>query len=310
MEVSIKVLHKGIADSIQDSGRYGFQHFGVQPNGCMDLLSATLANYILQNDLDNPVIELHFPASKIQFLNNAIICISGAHFVPILNEKSIPFNTPILVAENDVLSMLQPIEGTIAYIGVKGRFNEPNWLNSHSYNSKSIATNDILHFSTPNYDLQKTLQQLIKDFDKSIVEKVQNILFANNEPIRFLPGPEWDNLNENSLQAILNKPFTISVQRNRMGYYLNGPKLETSNTKSYLSSAVTRGTLQLLPNGNIIVLMADHQTIGGYANLGQIILVDLPRFAQMKNDQPFTFSLTNLDTTQSLYRKLYAPFKY
>jgi antagonist of KipI len=256
------------------------------------------------------VIELHFPASKIQFLNNAIICISGAHFVPILNEKSIPFNTPILVAENDVLSMLQPIEGTIAYIGVKGRFNEPNWLNSHSYNSKSIATNDILHFSTPNYDLQKTLQQLIKDFDKSIVEKVQTILFANNEPIRFLPGPEWDNLNENSLQAILNKPFTISVQRNRMGYYLNGPKLETSNTKSYLSSAVTRGTLQLLPNGNIIVLMADHQTIGGYANLGQIILVDLPRFAQMKNDQPFTFSLTNLDTTQSLYRKLYAPFKY
>jgi antagonist of KipI len=308
--VSIKILHKGIADSIQDSGRYGYQHFGIQPSGCMDLLSATLANYILQNDLDTPVIELHFPSSKIQFLANTIICISGANFVPILNEKSIPFNTPILVHENDVLSMLQPVKGTVAYIGVKGSYNEPPWLNSHSYNAKRLNANDILHFLTPNYDLSQILHQLIKDLDKSLVEKIQNNLFADNEPIRFLPGPAWRDLNENSLQAIINKPFTISTQRNRMGYHLYGPKLETLNTKSYLSSAVTRGTLQLLPNGNIIVLMADHQTIGGYANLGQIILVDLPRFAQMKNDQPFTFSLTNLDTAQTLYRKLYAPFKY
>jgi len=307
--VSIKILQKGIADSIQDSGRFGYQHFGVQPNGCMDLLSATIVNYILQNDLDNPVIELHFPSSKIQFLEAAIICISGANFVPILNEKSIPFNTPILVAENDVLSMLQPLEGTIAYIGVKGKYNGYNWLNSYSYHSKSITTNDILQFSTPNLDLKPILAQLIKRIDTSLIEKVQATLFADNEPIRFLPGPAWQDLNENSLQSILNKSFTISTQRNRMGYHLNGPKLETSNTKSYLSSAVTRGTLQLLPTGDIIVLMADHQTIGGYANLGQIILVDLPRFAQMKNGQAFKFSLTSLESAQTLYHKMYAPFK-
>jgi hypothetical protein len=144
--VSIKILQKGIADSIQDSGRFGYQHFGVQPNGCMDLLSATIVNYILQNDLDNPVIELHFPSSKIQFLEAAIICISGANFVPILNEKSIPFNTPILVAENDVLSMLQPLEGTIAYIGVKGKYNGYNWLNSYSNKILFfIASNNIIN---------------------------------------------------------------------------------------------------------------------------------------------------------------------
>ena len=145
--------------------------------------------------------------------------------------------------------------------------------------------------------------------DTSQIEKVQTNLFANNEPIRFLAGPAWHDLNESSLQSILNKIFTISTQRNRMGYHLNGPKLETSNTKTYLSSAVTIGTLQLLPNGDIIVLMADHQTIGGYANLGQIILVDLPRFAQMKSGQAFKFSLTSLETAQTLYHKMYAPFK-
>jgi antagonist of KipI len=95
--MSIKILHKGLADSIQDIGRYGFQHLGIQPNGCMDLLSASLANSILQNDIHTPVIELHFPSSQIQFLEDGIICITGANFVPVLNEKSIALYKPILV---------------------------------------------------------------------------------------------------------------------------------------------------------------------------------------------------------------------
>ena len=308
--MSIKILHKGIADSIQDNGRYGFQHFGVQPNGCMDMLSSTLANYILQNDLNSPVIEIHFPSSKIQFLDNSIICITGANFVPVLNEKSIALNIPILVHKNDVLSMLQPLEGSIAYLGIKGSYNEPTWLNSHASNNKRLSADDILHFITPDNDLNQTLQQINNTLNGAVIEQTHNYLFDNHEPIRFLPGPAWNDLNESAIQDIIKKPFTILTQRNRMGYPLNGPILTTTKPTNYLSSAVTRGTLQLLPNGDIIVLMADHQTIGGYANLGQIILVDLPRFAQMKNGIPFKFSLTNLDTAQTLYKSMYAPFKY
>jgi antagonist of KipI len=308
--VSIKILHKGIADSIQDNGRYGFQHFGVQPNGCMDMLSSTLANYILQNDLNSPVIEIHFPSSKIQFLDDTIICITGANFVPVLNEKSIALNRPILVHKNDVLTMLQPLEGSIAYLGIKGSYSEPTWLNSHASNNKRLSADDILHFTTPENDLNHTLQQINNILDSGLIEGTHNYLFDNHEPIRFLPGPAWNDLTESAIQDIIKNPFTISAQRNRMGYPLNGSKLSTTNPTNYLSSAVTRGTLQLLPNGDIIVLMADHQTIGGYANLGQIILVDLPRFAQMKNGIPFKFSLTNLDTAQTLYKSMYAPFKY
>jgi antagonist of KipI len=308
--VSIKILHKGIADSIQDNGRYGFQHFGVQPNGCMDMLSSTLANYILQNDLNSPVIEIHFPSSKIQFLDDSIICITGANFVPVLNEKSIPLNRPIVVQKNDILSMLQPLEGSIAYLAIKGSCNEPTWLNSHASNNKRLSADDILHFTTPDHDLNQTLQQIYNTLNGAVIEQTHNYIFDNHEPIRFIPGPAWNDLTESAIQDIIKKPFTILAQRNRMGYPLNGPILTTSNPTNYLSSAVTRGTLQLLPNGDIIVLMADHQTIGGYANLGQIILVDLPRFAQMKNGIPFKFSLTNLDTAQTLYKSMYAPFKY
>jgi antagonist of KipI len=89
-----------------------------------------------------------------------------------------------------------------------------------------------------------------------------------------------------------------------MGYNLKGPSLQLIEQKSYLSSAVTRGTMQLLPNGEVIVLMANHQTIGGYANIGQIILVDLPKLVQHKSELPFRFSITNIETAHSEYKQM------
>jgi len=117
--MSIKIIKKGLADTIQDKGRYGYQHLGIQPNGCMDYISAWLANSILGNDVHAPVFELHFPTSHFQFEDDYTICISGANFVPVINEKSIAMNCAISVSKNDVLSMLQPIEGKTAYLAMK-----------------------------------------------------------------------------------------------------------------------------------------------------------------------------------------------
>ena len=64
--MSIKIIKKGISDRIVDAGRYGFQHLGIQPCGPMDFLSAQLANTILENDFNQPVFELHFPASVLK----------------------------------------------------------------------------------------------------------------------------------------------------------------------------------------------------------------------------------------------------
>jgi antagonist of KipI len=306
--MSIKILHKGLVDSIQDIGRYGFQHLGIQPNGCMDLLSASLANSILQNDIHTPVIELHFPSSQIQFLEDGIICITGANFVPVLNEKSIALYKPILVKKNDVLSMLQPLEGSIAYVGIKAVYDSPKWLNSHSFNTAKLKTEDVLPFSMHPSNPIIAMQTLNENLNHARIEQVHNNIFSNTNPIRILPGPAWQDVNENALNELMNTPFTISAQRNRMGYPLTGPKLNLNIPNAYLSSAVTRGTLQLLPSGDLIVLMADHQTIGGYANLGQIILVDLPRFAQMKTGISFKFSVANLETAQTLFRTMYATF--
>ena len=303
--MSIKIIKKGLSDSIQDNGRYGYQHVGIPPAGYMDYISAWLANKIIGNNLNQPVFEIHFPSSRLVFERSYTICITGANFVPVINEKSVELNTPIQVHANDQLSMLQPIEGRTCYMAVSEILKDHSWLGSQSYSRLSICNEDVFNF-TENKDglIEK------KEDCKSLIEHMQKWVFDHNTPIHIIAGPAWPHLNEDASKALLNNSFIVSSQANRMGFNLSGPKLSLTIPSNFLSSGVTRGTLQLLPSGDIIVLMADHQTIGGYANLGQIILVDLPRFAQLKNGQSFHFALTDLDNANQLYRNIYEKFQH
>jgi antagonist of KipI len=302
--MSITIIKKGIADSVQDLGRYGFQHLGIQPNGAMDFFSAQLGNYILKNEITKPVIECYFPASVFSFDAADTICITGANFIPLLNEKSIAMNEPVDIKKGDILQFLKPMHGRICYLSFSSKIADEPWLLSHSHADPIFTTGYTLVTLTTGSEFKPIKNEVPI---QPLIENIENQVF-NHHPIHFIPGPAWKDLSDNAIQSILTKPFTITGQSNRMGYQLNGPLLQTQTTKTYLSAAVTKGTLQLLPNGQIIVLMADHQTIGGYPNLGQIILVDLPRFAQMSNDQPFHFSLTNVDNAQLQYQQLQAPF--
>jgi antagonist of KipI len=271
----------------------------------MDFLSAQLANTILDNDLNHPVFELHFPASVFEFDEAMYICICGANFVPVINEKSVALNTPIQVYPKDLLSFLQPIEGRSCYLAFKGKLDESKkWLNSFSSFQTTLNKGDhfVIH-KAPEIELS------INPFKQNTIQQVQKNLFNEHE-IRFIPGPAWNDLDPVSIQALMHESFTIDAKSNRMGFLFNGPAIHLAAPKDYLSSAVTMGTIQLLPNGQIIVLMADHQTIGGYANLGQIILVDLPRLAQLNNQCPFKLSITNVQTAHQLYRSIQSWFMH
>ena len=304
--MAIKIIKKGIADTIQDIGRYGYQHLGIQANGFLDYQSARLANYIVGNPVNAPIFEIHFPASSFCFTRNYTICISGANFVPVLNEKSIAINTPIEVKQNDILQFLKPLEGRVAYIAIQGKIKEEAWLNSHSYFANSIQKDAQFEWEVST----EISNQFLKNSNTLTSEKINEMhspIFSTG-PIQFIPGPAWNDLTEASQKAFLSTEYHIGMQANRMGYPLKGALLQLNKPNQYLSAAVTRGTLQLLPNGELMVLMADHQTIGGYANLGQIILVDLPRLAQVSNQTSIHFRETSIDTAHKLYQQIEKKF--
>ena len=303
--MAIKIIKKGISDTIQDIGRYGYQHLGIQANGYLDYLSARLANTILGNPPNSPVFEIHFPASSFTFTKSYIICISGANFVPVLNEKSIALDTAIEVKENDTLQFLKPIEGRISYIAIQGKIKEEAWLDSHSFFANSIQKDAQFEWEASTSSNNASLHHI--DNSNPIINEIHNHVFSTG-PLQFIPGPAWKDLTHESQKVFLSTGYHIGMQANRMGYPLKGALLQLSKPNQYLSAAVTRGTLQLLPNGELMVLMADHQTIGGYANLGQIILVDLPRLAQASNQTSIHFKETSIETAHKLYQQIEKKF--
>ena len=122
--------------------------------------------------------------------------------------------------------------------------------------------------------------------------------------IAIMKGREWDLFTSHSREQLLQAEFSLSSSSDRMGFVLDGPAFECVSPAERVSSGVTTGTIQGLPNGKMIVLMADHQTTGGYPRIGQVSLTSLPALAQYRPGKQFTFQLTDEKTAEEQYLTL------
>ena len=113
-----------------------------------------------------------------------------------------------------------------------------------------------------------------------------------------IEGKEWSWLTEESREVFKNSDFTISNTADRMGFRLKGSALNLKVQKELVSSGVTFGTIQLLPNGQLIILMADHQTTGGYPVIANIVSADLSGLAQMGPNDQLGFLLTGIEEAE------------
>lgn len=309
VKMSLKIFKAGILDTIQDQGRYGHQHLGINPGGVMDKFSAQIANMLVGNDVKEAVIELHFPASVFIFQQPALIALSGADFSASINGEKIPSLHPVLVNKNSVLQFHRAAKGARAFIAVKGGFNIPIWLGSFSTNLKAAAggfmgralrKDDEIGFkkSSTNISYLGTKEFLVLPWKAD--HKWEN---SSTNEIFILPGNECCRLTDKSKEKIFGQPFTITNQSDRMGFRLKGEPLLTTTNEEVISSAVGFGTVQLLPDGQLIVLMADHQTTGGYPRVAHVISAHHSRLAQMKAGEMVRFRLANQQMAEELLIK-------
>jgi antagonist of KipI len=271
----------------------------------MDLLSTNIANILVGNDKKGPVIELHFPASAFMFREDCLVAITGADFNPEINNKPVPINTSILVAKGATLKFKKPKKGARSYLAINGEWNIDPWLKSYSTNIKAMAggyegrafrENDVIEVQRrkpafKNHGATVILPVSVDYVNVSIPEK----------PIRCVRGSEYNWLTEESKTNVEAKPFMINLQSDRMGYRLQGHTLSSEVNQQLLSTAVTRGTIQLLPSGQLVVLMADHQTTGGYPKVAHVLSADLPMLAQMRPNENMRFRLVDLKEAEDAY---------
>lgn len=307
--MNLRIIKAGILDTIQDQGRYKFQHLGINPGGVMDKLSAQIANILVGNKPNEPVIELHFPASEFFFEQPALIAISGADFSPSINGEEIPCLHPIIVGKYSILQFHRLKAGARAYLAIYKEFDIPEWLHSYSTNLKAVKG------GYKGRAFQKDDEIRIRSIDGylSLLDKKEFYVlpwkadigqnYFNDGKIMLLPGREWSWMSDESKENMLRQPYTITNQSDRMGCRLKSEPLSLMNKNEIVSSAVNFGTIQLLPEGQLIVLMADHQTTGGYPRIAHVITAHLSRLAQMMPGEKINFNMTDIKIAEELLIK-------
>jgi len=300
--LNITILEAGLLDTIQDNGRYGYASSGINYGGSMDPFAAAVANCLVGNETDEAVLELHFPSSTIRFNSNALIAISGADFSACINDVSIPINTPIIIAASSILQFKKHRLGARAYLAVKGGLELDRWLGSFStnlkvkaggFNGRQLQQSDKINF--------KLEQEYVSFGALHFHADVGNIYEENI--IRIIPGNEYNLITDCSETILTGNSFTITSQSDRMGYRMSGSPMKMQQPKEMISSAVTKGTIQLLPNGEIIILMSDHQTTGGYPRIAHVISADIPKLAQMPFNTQLRFQIVTLEEAEAAMYK-------
>jgi len=302
--MSLKIIKAGILDSLQDPGRYGYQHLGVNPTGAMDGFAAQLVNILVGNDVEEAVIEMHFPASTFLFEQEAMIAIGGADFSATINGEEISLWHPIIVSGNSILQFKKWKKGARCYLSVREKLDVPKWLNSYStnlkvgcggYNGRPLQKDDVIQFCEEN-----DYRNLLHDKNHISFPWRPDLNWSTSiDKIAVIAGNEWDWLTGESQHHFLLQSFSISSSADRMGYRLNGKLISNSN-EELVSSAVSFGTIQLLPNGELIILMADHQTTGGYPRVAHVITAHLPALAQMRAGEKINFRITDQGEAEKL----------
>ena len=299
--MSIKILKSGILTTVQDLGRTNFRRFGINPTGVMDITAARLINILLGNHENEAVLEMHFPSPEILFADKAFFALGGAEFSANLNEKPIENWRPYHAEKNDILRFPERKFGNRAYLSVKGGFEIKKWLGSASTNltakiggfgGKALQKGDKIFFKQRATDNRQRT---------NIKISASLIPFYTRFPtVRVIESAEFELLKTESKEIFLNENFVISQNSDRMGFRLQGEPIYLSNYKEILSAAVNFGTIQLLPDGQLIILMADYQTSGGYPRIANVISADLPLLAQLGANDKVAFHLISSEEAENL----------
>ncbi|MEZ5306809.1 MAG: biotin-dependent carboxyltransferase family protein [Pyrinomonadaceae bacterium] len=286
--MTILVEKSGLYASIRDSGRFGYRNLGVNPGGASDIAALRTVNLLLGNDEYEAAIETYFPAPVFLFETETSFAIGGGNFEPELDGMNIIMNSVIRAKAGSRLRFRRKVRGNISVISIKDGLYVPTILRSKSLNSaagfggfegRTLQTGDRIRISG------------------GIVSSAQIVgtipTYVQNPVLRVLPGPDFKSITALGLLRFLEGGFEITRQSNRMGYRLFGKAITLLDDSERISSAVTYGTIQCLPDGGLTVLMADHQTTGGYPNLATVITADLPVLAQTSVGQTLRFEVAD-----------------
>jgi len=302
------VLHveaAGPFTTIQDLGRSGRRAAGVPPGGAMDRFALSAANLLVGNPEGAAALECALGGPALVALRGCLVAVTGADLGAALNGRPLPGWTGLFLSAGDRLTFEGRRWGARAYLAVAGGLAADRWLGSAStyllvgrggVHGRMLKAGDEL---TPAAPAPRPLVA-----GRCLPEPLRPV-YRSEPELSVVPGPHQDHLTAASRRQLLAQAWTVSRDADRMGYRLDGAPLAVK-VEELVSFGLAMGAVQVPPAGQPILLMADHQTAGGYPVVAGVSRADLPLAAQLLPGQQVRFRQTTVEVAQAAWRSLRA----
>ena len=293
------IIRPGINTTFQDKGRDNLYHIGIPFSGAMDNRNYLIANNLVNNDLNSPVIEFAYQGPLLKYSGKNInIAITGDVLFNLKIDGKVyegKSYESYEINNGDEIDILSTNKSVYGYFAISGEFNLKYQWGSCSTNTRAnIGANNGKKFSDgQKIEISKISPFQIKkrlDYTKKVIEK-----------IRVIKGTNYDYFSKEGIHNFFNKVFTVSKLSDRMGMRLEGPKIENIVDTNIKSEGLVKGVIQIPADGNPIIMLSDHGTIGGYPKIGVVISADYDKLVQLNSGSHIKFQEVELSDAETLF---------
>lgn len=292
---TLEILDPGLLTTVQDRGRYGYQRYGVPVSGAMDQFALRMANLMAGNDQDAAALEVTVRGPQIEFQASTWIAVTGADISPELDGQPLPMWESVEIGEGSVLAFGDLRDGMRAYVAVRGGIDVPMVMGSRStylkggfggLDGRALQVGDSLSALPADLDSAPP-KRLPKDYTAPV--------YGGIHRLRVVPGPQDHAFDSNALSKFLTSRYRVHTDSDRMGYMLDGPKIDHVEGADIVSDGNPPGAVQIHGDGIPRILLADRGTTGGYTKIATVISADLPGLAQALPGQSVSFQQVTVE---------------
>ena len=298
--MNLHVISPGPLTTVQDAGRTGYAARGFRTCGAADGYAMRIANLLAGNPqaAGAAVLEMTLQGGKYQFDGDAVFALAGADMPAALDGRPVPAYTPLLARAGQVLAIGAARSGLRGYLAVFGGVDTPPVLGSRSTDLKcrmggldgrALKAGDVLPIGAAPAMVEQRWQQICaKGANRPLgtartPARPWRFLGGRKLPLfRAVPGPQTDAFTAVGQAAFVHGVYALTADCDRMACKLQGPQIETVDGSDIVSDGIVAGSVQVSANGQPIVMLADHQTTGGYAKIATVISADLSAMAPLR----------------------------
>ena len=302
--MTIKVIHPGLATTIQDLGRPGYYHLGIPMSGAMDRLALVSANLLVGNEEGAACLEAVFLGPQLEFTRDTLVAVTGAELPPKLDGDPRPTWTSFKVRAGQRLSFDYLRSGARAYIAVAGGIDTPPMLGSRStyaigalggVEGRAIQVDDTLPVGNGGGREGSSVPEALRRSP------------GNPAELRVIPGLYWHRIQESSQKSFFDDTWTVAPECDRMGYRFRGgrsldfvereqPFGAGSDPSNITDACYPYGSIQVPGGTEPIILHRDAVSGGGYFMLGTVISADMDLIGQMQPNMATRFIPVDMET--------------